>query len=374
MLIFQRTIEDKIRENLFKRQIVTILGPRQSGKTTLSKKIVGDFGDSGAYFDCEMANVRKHFVLGEPDHLLKLIGTKKIVVFDEAQTIENIGKILKVFFDTYPDVQIIATGSSSFDLANKIREPLTGRAREFTLLPLSLSEIRSVLPISNELLLNILRFGSYPAVVGSATVESKEGELTKIATNYLYKDIFVFESIKNPRIFEELLKLIAFQVGSTVSTNELAQTLGIHRAMVDKYIRLLEQSFVIKKIYSFSNNRRTELKKAFKIFFVDIGIRNALIDVLSAMDERSDKGAIFENFFVAERMKAGTLQTFPPEIMFWRTRTGLEIDVIEKQGPIVRAYECKWGSEPVSFKIFLKNYPGATVETVTPEAILKKYS
>lgn len=371
MIIFERTIEDKIRKNLFKNQIVTILGPRQSGKTTLSKKIIKEYGESGEYFDCELAYVRKHFVLGEPDVLLSLIGKNKIVVFDEAQTIENIGKILKVFFDTYPHIQIIATGSSSFDLANKIKEPLTGRAAEFTLLPLSLEEIKPKKILNKESLYDLLVYGTYPAVVGAETKEDKENELKKIATNYLYKDIFTFESIKNPRIFEELLKMLALQISATVSTNEIAKALGVQRFIVDKYIKLLEQSYVIKKINSFSRNMRTELKKSFKIYFIDVGIRNALIDEINKIDDRSDKGAIFENFFISERMKIGTLETFPPKIYFWRTRGGLEIDMIEEKNNQIKAYECKWKNEKVSFQTFLKYYPKAETSVVTTENILK---
>src|SRR3989344_2549807 len=189
MIIFQREIEARIRSLLFKKGMVIILGPRQSGKTTLSKKIIESFGNEGQYFNCEFDEVRRHFVLGEPDRLLELVKDKKIVVFDEAQTILNIGKILKVFFDTYPHIQIIATGSSSFDLANKIKEPMTGRAFEFILPPLTLSEIKSAMSVSREKLNEIMLYGSYPAVVGANNTEAKKLELKKVATNYLYKDI-----------------------------------------------------------------------------------------------------------------------------------------------------------------------------------------
>lgn len=370
MLIFQREIESKIRGLLFKGKMITLLGPRQAGKTTLTKKIIQDFGEEGAYFDCQLAEVRKCFVVGEPDKLLELVAGRRIVAFDEAQTIQNIGSILKVFFDTYPQVQIIATGSSSFDLANKIKEPMTGRAFEFTLLPLSLREISLVKEIEKEDLLEYMRLGFYPAVVGAETTLEKEEAIKNISTNYLYKDIFVFEAIRNPKVFEDLLKLLALQIGSMVSINELSQSLGVTRTTINRYLRLLEQSFIIKRIYSFSNNPRTELKKAFKIFFLDVGVRNTLVDALSPVESRSDKGAVFENLFVAERMKQGTLETFPPELMFWRTRTGLEIDVIEKQGQVLHAYECKWQEEEVSFGKFLEKYPHATVEVVTVDNVV----
>lgn len=374
MLIFQRKIEARIRELLFKGKMITLLGPRQTGKTTLTKKIIGEFGNDGAYFDCQLAEVRKHFVVGEPDALLELVAGKRIVAFDEAQTIQNIGTILKVFFDTYPQVQIIATGSSSFDLANKIKEPMTGRAFEFTLLPLSLEEIGSVKPITADDLYEYMRLGQYPAVVGAETLREKEEAIKNIATNYLYKDIFVFEAIRNPKVFEDLLKLLAMQIGSMVSVNELAQSLGVTRTTVNRYMRLLEQSFIIKRIYSFSNNPRTELKKAFKVFFFDIGVRNSLVDILSPVESRAERGSLFENFFMMERMKLGTLETFPPELMFWRTRKGMEIDVIEKQGAAIRAYECKWQYEDTKFTSFLDKYPQATATVVTPKSVIAKYS
>lgn len=374
MKIFNRDIEPRIASILFKHKIVVILGPRQSGKTTLAKKIIFPYGKKGEYYDCQLADIRAHFVLGRPETLLPLTKNKKIVVFDEAQTIQNIGTMLKVFHDTYPGVQIIATGSSSFDLANKIKEPMTGRTYEFLLLPLSLHEINLAYPNMSELdLFSLMKFGSYPAVISVKTIDEKLFTIKNIVTNYLYKDVFVFEAIRNSKIFEDLLKMLALQVGSTVSLNELAQGLGVTRTTVNRYLRLLEQSFIVKRIYSFSNNPRTELKKAFKVFFLDTGVRNALVDIVSPMDTRSDKGAIFENFFIAERMKEGALEIFPPEIMFWRTRAGIEIDVIEKNGIDISAYECKWREKtsiPVSFKTA---YPNAHFECITTKNIVTHF-
>ncbi len=374
MKIFNRDLEPRIASVLFKDKMVVILGPRQSGKTTLAKKIISAYGQEGEYYDCQLADIRAHFVLGKPDRLLPLTRDKKIVVFDEAQTVQNIGSILKAFHDTYPGVQIIATGSSSFDLANKIKEPMTGRAFEFLLLPLSLSEVSLAYPdMSESELFSLMKFGSYPAVVVAETVDKKLFAIRNIATNYLYKDVFVFEDIRNPKVFEDLLKMLALQVGSMVSVNELAQGLSVTRTTINRYLRLLEQAFIIKRIYSFSNNPRTELKKAFKIFFLDVGVRNALVDIVSPMDTRKDRGAIFENFFVSEKMKKGALEIFPPEIMFWRTRAGVEIDVIEKNGPEIYAYECKWREEvpvPISFKT---TYPAAHFECITTENIVSHF-
>ncbi len=372
MLIFKRQIEGLINESLFKGRMLAILGPRQSGKTTLVKKIVGVFGKDGAYCDCQLADVRKHFVVGKPDELLPLVEGRKIVVFDEAQTIQDIGAILKAFHDTYPGVQIVATGSSSFDLSNKIKEPMTGRVFEFTLLPLSLDEIKVSRSVDMKGLHELILYGAYPAVVAASTIEEKKIVLKNIATQYLYKDVFIFEAIRNPRAFEDLLKLLALQVGQLVSLNELATQLGVSRSVVQRYIRLLEQSFIVRIVRSFSNDPRTELKKAFKIFFLDVGVRNALVDIETPLIDRKDTGSIFENYFVSEKIKEGTnLSIFPPEIMFWRTRKGHEIDVIEKKGTTISAYECKWsGGKDVSFSQFEELYPHAKASIVTPKDLL----
>jgi len=371
MLIFKRTIEALILESLFKGRMIAILGPRQSGKTTLAKKIIGSYGKDGAYWDCQLADVRKHFVVGKPDELLPLVKDKKIVVFDEAQTIQDIGTILKVFHDTYPSVQIIATGSSSFDLSNKINEPMTGRIFEFTLFPLSLAEVKEFKRVTMNDLHELMLYGSYPAVVAAASVGEKKIILKNIATQYLYKDVFIFEAIRNPKVFEDLLKSLALQVGSLVSLNELANQLGISRSVVQRYLRLLEQSFIVKVVHSFSNNQRTELKKAFKVFFLDTGVRNALVDIDTSLNDRNDAGFIFENYFIGERIKEGSNNSvFPPEIMFWRTRTGLEIDLIERKGSGIDAYECKWSDGEVIFTRFLELYPRAMTHIINPRDLL----
>ena len=213
-------------------------------------------------------------------------------------------------------------------------------------------------------------YGMYPAIVAENSLDVKKTILKNIATQYLYKDVFTFEAIRNPRVFEDLLKLLALQIGSLVSLNELANHLGVSRSVIQRYLWLLEQSFIIKVVHSFSNNLRTELKKAFKVFFLDVGVRNALVDIVSPVDTRADKGAIFENFFVAELMKKGSLQIFPPEIMFWRTRTGAEIDVIEKSGIKISAYECKWQDSAIAPPAFTKAYPQARFTSITTKNIV----
>lgn len=375
MILFNRTLEKKIEQLLFKNRAILIFGPRQAGKTTLAKKLLAKYAEANAgvdsYFNCDETVVRNYFKLGKPGLLKELIGARKIVVFDEAQTIQNIGKILKVFIDTYPEVQIIATGSSSFDLANKINEPLTGRAFEFVLYPLSLEEIKASKEVTINELYEIMRLGAYPAIVGEQNSVVRENLLKNITTNYLYKDIYVFEAIKNPQIFEDLIKNLAYQIGNEVSVAELSNSLKTSRANIEKYLKLLEQSYIIKKVRSYSKNGRNELKKAFKIFFIDTGIRNAVLgDISSALQSRQDKGVLFENFFFLELLKNSSNSVFPPQIFFWRTRDQKEVDFLEVDGENIKAYECKWSNTPVSFAKFLKLYPQARTQVATPESLL----
>ena len=370
MLIFKREIENKIFEYIDKKGILVILGPRQAGKTTLAKRILERVNAEKNYFNCELAEVRRHFVLGDPEPLRVLIGNRKIVVFDEAQTIENIGKILKIFHDTYPDIKIIATGSSAFELANKIREPLTGRADEFMLYPLSLNEVRSVFPLTRELIDSLMRYGSYPAVVAAGSIEEKEAEVKRISTNYLYKDVFTFEALRNPKAFEDLVVHLASRVSRVVSTNDLAKESGIAPRTVESYLRLLEQAFVIKRVYSFSRNYANELKKAYKVYFIDVGVRNTFSAEGFSTNEPAVLGVRFESLVFSEFLKKDTLVPFPPRTHFWRTRDKKEIDFIRTEGKSIEAHEVKLSETEVSFKIFLKYYPGAVTNVVTPDSLL----
>lgn len=363
--IYTRSVQQKIEKLLFKGKAILLFGPRQAGKTTLAKMIIKKHGDSGKYFNCDLASVRNAFVLGEPQKLLELVGDKTIIVFDEAQTIMNIGSILKSFIDTYPHIQIIATGSSSFDLSNKINEPLTGRAFEFTLYPLSIAEINKGKKLPRKEILELLRTGMYPEVAREKDDDVRKTILANITTNYLYKDIFIFESIKNPLVFENLIKLLAFQIGQLVSVNELSLSLGVSRITVEKYLRLLEQSYIIKRVNAFSRNGSNEIKKAFKIYFIDIGIRNAVIDSFADVELREDKGHLFENFVYLEFLKTYANDAFPPQIYFWRTEQKMEVDFVLYKDEKVSAFEVKWSPEAVVFKKFLKNYPMADTSVLS---------
>lgn len=350
MLIFQRKIQNKIEQKLFQGKIITILGPRQSGKTTLSKTLIEPFKESGKYFNCELLEIRNYLVERQPELLYAKIKNYKIVILDEAQTVPNIGLILKNFIDTYPDIQIIATGSSSFDLANEVNEPLTGRAYEFMLYPLAYNEI------NNPNLESLLTFGMYPGIVG-ANNKDKIDVLQNIATNYLYKDIFNFENIRKPIVFEKLVKTLARETGTQISTERLAKILDTNKNTVERYIALLEQVFIIKRLYSFSRNLTKELKKAYKVYFLDLGLRNILADDLVSPTERIDNGHIFENFFIIERIKYNHNNGIHPSHYFWRTYDKDEIDLIELSSGKINAFECKYSKNEFNFKKFKDSYP-----------------
>jgi len=361
-----RLIEKSVKERLFKGKIVIIYGARQVGKTTLAKKILAEYGEKGKYLNCELLSVERGLATMEAEKIKSFLGDYKIVILDEAQNIPNIGKVLKIIVDTYPELQIIATGSSSFDLANKVSEPLTGRTFTFVLYPFSLVEIRQKYDqFSIEAKLeNILRFGSYPEVFFLDEKAAQE-RLMEISSNYLYKDILKFESIKKSALVKNLLQLLALQLGQEVSYSELALKLGVNRITVQKYIDILEQSFIIFKLNAFSRNIRKEISKSIKIYFYDLGIRNSLISNFNQLDIRSDIGALWENLCIIERKKTNEFNFKFANAYFWRTYDQKEIDYVEEVGGGITGYEFKWNPGK-SLKIpadFVKEY-NATVEKV----------
>lgn len=374
--MYQRFLQKSIESLIFKGKIIILYGPRQAGKTTLAKNILSKFGDTGAYFNCEVDSVRHELSTVEPSRLKSFFGNKKIIVLDEAQTITNIGKVLKTFTDEYPNQQIIATGSSSFDLANKISEPLTGRAIEFLLLPLSISEIiaKDGIPSlkSNEEI--IFRFGLYPNIYNHKdSQEMIRRELENIQTNYLYKDVLMLEDVRKPKLLEDLLRLVAFQIGSEVSLNELANKLSVSIPTVERYLDLLEKNFIIKRIYALSRNLRNEIRKGFKVLFIDIGIRNSIIQNLNSLSLRNDVGGLFENLFILERIKKSLYAGEFKNYYFWRTYDQKEIDFIEESGGKMHAFECKYSNERMSIgakKTFLEAYPGSDISIVTKDNYL----
>lgn len=366
MVNLRRKIEEKIREKLFKDKVIILYGARQVGKTTLSKKILSDFGEKGRYLNCELISVQQGLENMEAEKIKTYLGTYEIIVLDEAQNISNIGKKLKIMIDTFPKLQIIATGSSSFELADKIAEPLTGRAFVFLLYPFSLGEIKQGIDqfVLNAKLENLLRFGSYPEVYFLSDDEAIE-RLNEISSDYLYKDILKFEGIKKSSVIKNLLQLLALQISGEVSLDELAGRLGINRLTVQKYIDILEKNFIIFRLNAFARNKRKEITKSVKIYFNDLGIRNSLIQNFNPLNIRDDVGALWENFCVVERMKYNLENGRHVNSYFWRNYDQKEVDYIEEGGGEIKGYEFKWNSlkNYVPPKDFIESYK-ATVEKI----------
>lgn len=368
-MLLNRQLKKQIVDKLFKKKVVILYGARQVGKTTLVKEILKDFGSEGKYLNCEMLSAQEGLKDAEGEKIKSFLGNYKIVVLDEAQNIPGIGKILKIIVDTFPELQIIATGSSSFDLANKSSEPLTGRNFTFTLYPFSLGEIQQLGDwfYINSKLESIMRFGMYPEVFSLSDKEAMD-RLEELSANYLYKDILKFEGIKKSTVIKQLLQALALQIGQEVSYQELAAMLGINRLTVQKYIDILEQAFIIFKLPALSRNKRKEISKSVKVYFYDLGIRNSLIQNYNPLNIRNDIGALWENFCLIERLKANSLNGVFVNRYFWRTYDQKEIDYVEEGGGGYAGFEFKWSSGKAKIpKDFLSGYPNSSFNIVTKE-------
>jgi uncharacterized protein len=371
-----RTILSQLEDQLFKGKVLILYGARRTGKTTLVKHLLAKYSEKSAYINCEQQEYKDALSTTNSELLAEFIGNRELIIFDEAQHIANIGLVLKVLVDTFPQVQFIATGSSSFELSGMVSEPLTGRSRQFLLLPFSLEEIgQSLNPIQIKANLpNFLRFGLYPQVFNSIGDEKIE-ELTEISSNYLYKDLFQFEQIKKPDLLFKLLAAIALQTGSESSLNELAQITGTNVHTVKRYLELLEKSFVIFRLNSFSRNLRKELAKSQKIYFYDVGIRNAVIRNFNEMNLRSDVGGLWENFCITERLKFNHYHRRFVNTYFWRTYDQKEIDYIEERDGHLTCFEFKYaegatGKFPAEFSA---TYPNSSFKVITPANFFELY-
>ena len=368
----KRIIQEKIEKGLFKGKIAIIYGARQVGKTTMVKEIQNKYPEQSVYYNCDEPDIRDSLTNKTSTELKAFIGNKRLVVIDEAQRVENIGLTLKLIADNFSETQIIATGSSSFELSNKIAEPLTGRKDEYYLYPFSLSELKSIysdLEI-DRLLERRMIYGMYPEITQSA--EGTEQKLKSLALSYAYKDILQYQYIKNPELLEKLLKALALQIGSEVSYNELATMVGVSKQTVENYIQLLEKAFIIFRLGPFSRNLRNELKKMRKIYFYDTGIRNALINNFNPLDLRQDTGHLWENFMMSERIKRNSYNGTGANIYFWRTLQKQEIDLVEEQGGALSAFEFKWKKDAFKKpKAFLSAYPGSAIELVNRDSYKK---
>lgn len=366
--MIKRTLEEVIRNQLFKGKTIVLLGARQVGKTTLLKKISENSGDVLS-LNADEPDVLELLDQTNSVRLKQFFGNKKLIIIDEAQRIPNVGLKLKLITDSIPEVQLIATGSSSFELANQINEPLTGRKWEYKMFPLSFEEMVNHHGLLNEKrsLNHRLVYGYYPEVVSNLGNEKEI--LKQLTDSFLYKDILMLEQIKKPEKIIKLLQALAYQVGSQVSFSEIGNMIGLDSKTVEKYIHVLEQSYVIFRLGSFSRNLRNELKNSKKIYFYDNGVRNAIIANFSITENREDIGKLWENFLVSERMKKTAYHNEWKNSWFWRTKEQKEIDLLEESDGKIEAFEFKW-NENAKAKIpkqFLENYKESNFNIITPK-------
>jgi len=364
-----RTQLDFAKERLFKGKALIIYGPRQVGKTTFSHFLLDEYKNSTLNLNGDNFDTRELLSEPNPVKLKAILGQKKILFIDEAQRIPEIGLVLKIVIDQLEGIQVIATGSSSFDLSSKINEPLTGRKYEMLLLPLSWSELSNNTDFitENRMLEQRLIYGAYPEIV-TDTINAQE-HLSLIANSYLYKDLFELEQIKKPLLFEKLVKALALQVGSEVNVNELSRMLSVDNKTIEKYISLLEKSFVIFSLNSFNRNVRNELKKSRKIYFYDNGVINAITGNFNLLKNRFDSGILWENYLMSERKKLLNITNSTFTMHFWRTTQQQEIDYIEESFDTLKAFEFKWKEkQKVKLsKTFTNAYPNASTKIISRE-------
>lgn len=366
--MIERIIEQRIDQKLYKNRAILLLGPRRVGKTTLLKNFFEKNKDA-LWLNADEQDVQALFNQPNSSTFRKVFQGKKLVAIDEAQQIKNIGAKLKLITDELKDVQLIISGSSAFELANKVNEPLTGRKWEYKLYPLSFEELSNHYGILEEkrLLNHRLIYGSYPDVVTSNGDEKEV--LKELTDSYLYKDILIWNRINKSEALTKLLQALAFQLGNQVSYNELAKTVGVDNQTIESYIQLLEHAFIIFRLGSFSRNLRTELKKSKKIYFHDNGVRNAIIANFQQVELRQDTGALWENYLIAERVKYNAYHNHWANSFFWRTKNQQEVDYIEEKDGEIKAFEFKWNSHK-KHKItltFTNAYPTAKTQIITPE-------
>lgn len=339
-IMIDRILKKKLSENLFKGKTIVLIGPRQVGKTTLVKEILR--GHDFLFLDGDDPIVRSNLTNPNTIQLETIIGQAKIVFIDEAQRIENIGLTAKIIHDQIKDVQLIISGSSVFELRNQTSESLTGRKREYFLYPISYEEYeksRGFLTASSDLNARLV-FGFYPDVINNRGGEIES--LNEITQSYLFRDILALGNLKKPEALEKILRALAFQLGSEVSFNEVAQLTGVDKNTVSNYIRLLELSYIIYPLTTFSRNLRNEIKTNHKIYFYDNGIRNALIQNFNPIELRNDVGALWENFLITERLKPQSYHRQFVNRYFWRTKSLQEIDYVEEREGKIVGYEFKW--------------------------------
>jgi len=341
--MYQRILENTVKGKIGSGKAIIIVGARQVGKTTLIKNLLQE--KKYLFLDADDPTIRQLLSSPNTEQIRTILGDYKIVFIDEAQRIEGIGLTLKIITGQFKNVQLFVSGSSSFDLGNKLNEPLTGRKWEYELFPITWEElekkegfIKATQQIENRLL-----YGFYPEVLNN---QGNEREILKnLASSYLYRDILAFSEIRKPEILDNLLLALSLQMGSEVNYNELAQTIGVNKITIQKYIDILEKGYIVFRLNSFSRNIRNEIKRNRKIYFYDTGVRNMIIGNFNPLNLRTDVGALWENFLISERKKQNIYKDTFARIYFWRTKQQQEIDFVEEKDGKITGFEFKWKSK-----------------------------
>jgi len=364
------TILNQIQET---SKIIILYGARQVGKTTLIDHLLPDVKYKTLRIDAQELKYRDVLSSNDVEKLKSFTAGYQLLIIDEAQQISNIGSNLKLIHDHIPKLKVLVTGSSSFDLANKLAEPLTGRHYSHTLYPISLGELsegKSTFEAHN-LIEDRLIYGSYPEVITIQSYRERKEYLNNLCSSYLYRDVLQIAQIKNSSKLRDLLKLLAFQIGSEVSLSELGVRLSMSKDTVSRYIDLLEKSFVLFRLTGLSRNLRKEVSKMDKIYFYDLGVRNSIIDMVKPLNERNDVGQLWENYLLVERFKYNSYKQRYSTPYFWRLHTGAEIDYIEEIEGVMHGYEFKWGNKlkkcPASWN---ETYTSSTFQTINQDNYL----
>lgn len=372
----RRTIRPTLDASIQAGRVLLLYGPRRVGKTFLLREVEQDIQTTGKqvlFLNGESRVVQDNLTSRVPEQLRRYVGDADVVVVDEAQKVENIGEHLKLLVDTHPDIAVVASGSASFDLAQQVGEPLTGRKVTHTLFPISARELidnNSVdyyLSVRDEHSI----FGGYPALFSLISHAEKEAYLHELVDSYLLKDILEFGNVKGAKIIRDLLVLLAFQIGTEVSLTELGNSLDLSKDTVARYLDLLEKTFVIKNVRGFSRNLRKEVTKTSRYYFYDNGVRNALINNFNPLHLRDDVGMLWENYLVMERLKKQAYDGIYTNNYFWRTYDQKEIDWVEERGGMLHGYEFKWGnSKPKAPSGWLETYENAEFAVINQENFL----
>jgi len=368
-MYINRILLKAVKDKMAPGKAVILMGPRQSGKSTILEKVARNSNLRVRRLDCDDVVVRTRLEVQTLPNLQNIVGDAELLLIDEAQRVKNIGLTLKIILDQIKNVRLLVSGSSSFELANQINEPLTGRKWEYTLLPLSTHEmvLHHGAFEESRFLHQRLLFGMYPEVVKNPGQEREV--LSQLASSYLYKDVFAYQDLRKPELIDKLLRALAMQIGMETSYNKLAEVVGGDIATVQRYIDLLEKSFILFRLPAFSRNLRTELKKSRKIYFYDNGIRNAILGDFRPLELRNDLGGLWKNFLVSERCKRNFFHGFYGHAYFWRTVSQQEVDYLEEYDGGLHAFEFKWnpakkGKIPASFS---QAYPEATFDWMHAE-------